>query len=83
MVMPRLLLQLTFNSGLVFSTLWKRITDAEKKVQSEKPLKKKTGSAVTKKAKTPVKSAQKLKKSTTRAAKPVKKVAKKKSTGKK
>jgi CheY-like chemotaxis protein len=43
MIMPRLLLDLTFKSGLVFSTLWKKITDAEKKaaaVKSVKPVKK-------------------------------------------
>jgi len=49
MVMPRLLLDLTFKSGLVFSTLWKRITDAEKKasaVKSAKPVKKLTKKAI-------------------------------------
>lgn len=38
MIMPRLLLDLTFKSGLVFSTLWKKITDAEKNVSPAKPL---------------------------------------------
>ncbi|MCE9647851.1 MAG: response regulator receiver protein [Chloroflexi bacterium] len=37
MVMPRLLLDLTFKSGLVFSTLWKKITDEEKRMASGKP----------------------------------------------
>lgn len=31
MLMPRLLLDLTFKSGMVFSSLWKRITDEEKR----------------------------------------------------
>ncbi len=36
MVMPRLLLDLTFKSGLVYSTLWKRITDEERRNASFK-----------------------------------------------
>jgi hypothetical protein len=36
MIMPRLLLDLTFKSGLVFSTLWKKITDEEKRLVSAK-----------------------------------------------
>jgi CheY-like chemotaxis protein len=90
MMMPRLLLQLTFNSGLVFSTLWKRITDAEKKAEAEKPVKKKSKSAAAKKAKIAVKKAvnttKKVKKSAAKAVKPVKpvkKVAKKGTKGKK
>jgi hypothetical protein len=62
MVMPRLLLDLTFKSGLVFSTLWKKITDAEK------------AAAVAKPAKSRGKKAAKAAKS---IKKPVKKVAKK------
>lgn len=84
MMMPRLLLQLTFNSGLVFSTLWKRITDAEKKAQTSSPSKKpvkavvKKKSAVTaKKAQKSAKVASKPQKAVKRAVKPVKKVAKK------
>ncbi len=80
MVMPRLLLQLTFNSGLVFSTLWKRITDAEKKAEAtkpvKKPVKKKTKAAAMKKTKKPMKTTKKLKKTAARPSKPVKKVAK-------
>ncbi len=83
MMMPRLLLQLTFNSGLVFSTLWKRITDVEKKAAAAKPAKKKTKSAAMKKAKKAGKQAKKLKKAEAKSAKPVKKVAKKGSKGKK
>ncbi len=63
MVMPRLLLDLTFKSGLVFSTLWKRITDDErrtalarkkaaqpaKKRAQRKPVKKVTKKVVKKK----------------------------------
>ncbi|MFN8382585.1 MAG: response regulator [Anaerolineales bacterium] len=63
MVMPRLLLDLTFKSGLVFSTLWKRITDEEKraailqkkvvksmgKQKSRKPVKRVAKKAVVKK----------------------------------
>jgi CheY-like chemotaxis protein len=63
MIMPRLLLELTFRSGLVFSTLWKKITDAEKTPVGSKP-------TVKKRAK-PAKSAKKS------IRKPVKKVAKK------
>ena len=43
MVMPRLLLELTFENGLVFSTLWKKITDEEKRAARaviKKPVKK-------------------------------------------
>jgi CheY-like chemotaxis protein len=92
MVMPRLLLQLTFNSGLVFSTLWKKITEAEKKAEAARPAKKavkalpmkKTRPAAKKKAKQPVKIAGKgTGKGKKTAAKPVKKVAKKGSRGKK
>jgi CheY-like chemotaxis protein len=90
MMMPRLLLQLTFNSGLVFSTLWKRITDAEKKAESAKPVKKKAKPAAAKKAKIAVKKAvkttKKVKKSAAKVVKPVKpvkKVAKKGTKGKK
>ena len=36
MMMPSLLLEMTFKSGLVFSTLWKKITDAEKKAVKKK-----------------------------------------------
>lgn len=68
MIMPRLLLELTFNSGLVFSTLWKKITDAEKKAASAKPAKK----AAKPQAKKKVKPAPKKKK----AAKPVAKAGK-------
>lgn len=76
MVMPRLLLELTFNSGLVFSTLWKKITDAEKQA---KPSKKAVKTQPKKKAKpilkkNPLKPARNAKKA---KAKPVKKVAKK------
>jgi hypothetical protein len=82
MIMPRLLLQLTFNSGLVFSTLWKKITDAEKKAEAAKPAKKaakpstkkKANPIAKKKAEKPAKPAGKSKKTVT---KPVKKVAKK------
>ncbi len=57
MIMPRLLLDLTFKSGLVFSTLWKKITDAEKSVipartaskKAGKPAKKVVGKKVVKK----------------------------------
>jgi CheY-like chemotaxis protein len=88
MRMPRLLLELTFNSGLVFSTLWKKITDAEKKAEAGKPAKKapklltkkKAKAVVKKKAKKPAKPAIKSKKTGT---KPVKKVAKKGSKKKK
>lgn len=91
MVMPRLLLQLTFNSGLIFSTLWKRITDAEKKLEAGKPAKKAVKAATKKKPKAvPAKKAKKSTKVTSKpqkavkkTAKPVKKVAKKKSKGKK
>lgn len=70
MVMPQLLLELTFRSGLVFSTLWKKITDAEK--ASTRPGKKKAKKPAAKKpAKRPAKPAKKTPK------KPVKKVAKK------
>jgi CheY-like chemotaxis protein len=91
MVMPRLLLELTFNSGLVFSTLWKKITDAERKAENSKPAKKavksagkkKTKAAPAKKAKKTLKVASKPKKSARKVTKPVKKVAKKGSKGKK
>lgn len=85
MVMPRLLLELTFNSGLVFSTLWKKITDAEKKAEAGKPAKKAAKPQAKKKV-TPA-SKKKASKSTVKAkkkaAKPVKKVAKKASKKKK
>lgn len=61
MVMPRLLLDLTFKSGLNFSTLWKKITDNEKKAVVSKPAPKKDVKKVVKKA----------------AKKPAKKVVKK------
>ncbi len=68
MIMPRLLLDLTFRSGLVFSTLWKKITDSEK--AAAKPAAgKKAAKPAAKKAAKPVK-------------KSVKKVAKK-GTGRK
>lgn len=38
MVMPRSLLDLTFKSGLNFSTLWKKITDGEKKAAEVKSI---------------------------------------------
>lgn len=45
-VMPKLLLELTFKSGMNFSTLWKKITDEEKKAVAikkfAKPVMKKT-----------------------------------------
>ena len=63
MIMPRLLLDLTFESGLVFSTLWKRITDEERKAAKNAP--KKTAKKPVKKA------ARKI------AVKPAKRVAKK------
>lgn len=69
MIMPRLLLDLTFRSGIVFSTLWKKITDAEKQaaIKSVKPAKP---------AKTSVKKATKpVKKEIKKPLKPVKKVA--------
>ncbi|MFN8411878.1 MAG: hypothetical protein U0Z26_05780 [Anaerolineales bacterium] len=72
MVMPRVLLELTFNSGLVFSTLWKKITDAEKKAEAVKPVKK---GIEKKKAAKPV--SKKKKQAVKTAKKPVKKVAKK------
>lgn len=36
MIMPRFLLDLTFKSGLVYSTLWKKITDEERRTASVK-----------------------------------------------
>jgi CheY-like chemotaxis protein len=72
MVMPRVLLDLTFKSGLVFSTLWKKITDAEKRAANGRPAVKKPAKTIKK----PVKSVRKPTK------KPVKKVAKR-ATGKK
>ncbi|MBC7878213.1 MAG: response regulator receiver protein [Anaerolineales bacterium] len=42
MVMPRLLLDLTFQSGLNISTLWKKITDGEKMKVASKSTKKKS-----------------------------------------
>ncbi len=63
MIMPRLLLDPTSNSGLVFSTLWKKITGAEKVSAGSKPVRKERTK--------PAKSAKKSVK------KPVKKVAKK------
>jgi CheY-like chemotaxis protein len=78
MVMPRLLLELTFNSGLVFSTLWKKISDAEKLSQPAKPGKKPAKAAV--KKSTSRKAAKPVKKSAKKSArKPVKKVTKAKS----
>ncbi len=77
MIMPRLLLDLTFKSGLVFSTLWKKISDAEKKPASAKSkpaAKKKISKPAAKKV---------VKKAVKKVAKPaakkktVKKVAKK------
>ena len=62
MILPRVLLDLTFRSGLVFSTLWKRITDSEKAATAAK-------GAASKRTK-PAKFAKKSIK------KPVKKVAK-------
>lgn len=38
MVLPHLLLELTFRSGLVFSTLWKKITDDEKRLAAKKAM---------------------------------------------
>ena len=64
-IMPRLLLELTFKSGLVFSTLWKKITDAEKAAARRS-----TGKSAKNKKK-PAKTAGKA------AKKPVKKIAKK------
>src|SRR5688572_6137839 len=72
MMMPRLLLQLTFKSGLVFSTLWKKIADAEKKAAAGNSKPKKTAKA----KKKPARSARKSIK------KPVKEVTKR-PTGKK
>ena len=76
-VMPKLLLELTFKSGLTFSTLWKKITDEEKKAVVIKE----AASPATKKV---AKRAKKIvAKKTARTAvkkpdrKPVKKVAKK------
>ena len=78
MVMPRLLLELTFRSGLVFSTIWKKITDEEKRlaagVPAVRPVKKKAATpSAAKKATPPAKKAFK---------KPVKKIAKKLSSKK-
>lgn len=73
MVMPRLLLDLTFKNGLVISTLWKKITDEERRVKLGKPPKaKKAGKSASKKKKKPLKpkAARKLIK------KPVNKVTK-------
>ncbi|HNF33630.1 MAG TPA: hypothetical protein PLZ03_02475 [Anaerolineales bacterium] len=72
MVMPRLLLELTFKSGLVFSTLWKKITDDEKRAAAKKPVAKKS-------AKKPAKPAKKAVKKVAKkvAAKPAKKTTKK------
>jgi len=79
MVMPKLLLELTFKSGLTFSTLWKKVTDEEKKTVTTK----KAAKSIAKKA---AKQAKRLplKKSVSRVAKkpaqkPVKKLAKKSS----
>ena len=73
MVMPRLLLDLTFKSGLVYSTLWKRITDEEKRAISAKPARKqKLAKSVKKQRRGPKKKT--AAKRTSR--KPVKKVAK-------
>ena len=65
MVMPRLLLDITFRSGLVFSTLWKKITETEK--AAAKPTSKKAAKPAKKVVK-PVKRP---------AKKPVKKTVKK------
>ncbi|MEW5942152.1 MAG: hypothetical protein AB1750_21000, partial [Chloroflexota bacterium] len=73
MVMPRLLLELTFKSGLVFSTLWKKITDEEKR--TTRPAAKKKAPAKPVKKKAGRKPAKKTAKKTAR--KPAKKVAKK------
>ena len=70
MIMPRILLELTFKSGLVFSTLWKRITDAENARSAARPGVAKQ--AVSRRKKT-AKTAKIAKNS---ARKPVKKVAK-------
>lgn len=72
MVMPRLLLELTFKSGLVFSTLWKKITDDEKRAAAKKPVAKKS-------AKKPARPAKKAVKKVAKkvAAKPAKKTTKK------
>jgi CheY-like chemotaxis protein len=69
MMMPRLLLDLTFRSGMVFSTIWKRITDDEKRAASAKLAPKK------KLVKPVKKKAAKLSKKKT--VKPAKKIAKK------
>ncbi len=73
MVMPRLLLDLTFKSGLAFSTVWKKITDEEKRTAKPKAEKKTPVKPVKKKAVR--KPARKAAKKT--AGKPAKKVAKK------
>jgi CheY-like chemotaxis protein len=69
MVMPKLLLELTFKSGLNYSTLWKKITEEEKRTvatkKAAKPAAKKVRRLANKKA---VKKPVKL---------PVKKIAKK------
>jgi CheY-like chemotaxis protein len=57
MVMPRLLLDITFNSGMVLSTLWKKITDTEKSVNKPKAVKRRAQpfKSVKKPGKKPVK----------------------------
>jgi len=74
MVMPKLLLDITFKSGLNFSTLWKKITDGEKKAVMTKKdaspsLKKRAKLAKTIAANKPAKKAIK-----SLVTKPVKKV---------
>jgi CheY-like chemotaxis protein len=78
MVMPRLLLDLTFKSGLVYSTLWKKLTDEEKRSGSAKAAaSKKSAKKASKPAKKKV--AQKAPTRTAKKArrKPVRKIAKK------
>lgn len=81
MIMPRLLLELTFKSGLTFSTLWKKITDAEKETVEKKPTAKKPAKKKPAKKKiAPKKPAKKkVKKAVKKAVakKPAKKAAKK------
>ena len=77
MIMPRLLLELTFKSGLVFSTLWKKITDEEKKAAKTVTKKSAAKPAAQKVVKKPVKKV--ARKVVAKAAKKaVKKTAKKK-----
>ena len=82
MVMPRLLLELTFKSGLTFSTLWKKITDEEKRLAGEgkasAPAAKKTAKPAKKAvAKKPAKKAAKKSVKKAAAKKPAKKAVKK------